>query len=258
MKSRTTIYSFFVAATLLLGFVVAPIYVAAEEEYEDETTTYEEKKQYINEYKTKWTQKKQELIEEAEQKAQEIKEKAKLRAEEAKNQAEQKKLEARQRICENKSEKLGAAINNKAQTARAFYDRFSGFSDKIERFVNLKELNVDNYTELYSSVEDASANADAAIVKLEELKFDVDCSEVNLTTENTQEYRDALVAAREALKTYKTSLVNLLRAVVTSYNSSQGTTDTTTESSDDSQDEGSDSIDESTETNTQNTEESDV
>lgn len=217
-------------AALALSFVfavgvVAPVYAVV-----DDSMTYEEKLQYIEEYKQEAAKKKQELREQAEKEAQEIKLQNQEKAKELKEQYDQKRQEVRKQLCEKKSEQLGDIVQKRAQSAKGFYERFSSFNDKVDRFIEAKSLEVENYTELVTAVEDAAVNAEEAIASLEGLQFEVNCEDVDLTTQNTQSYRDAVAAARVALKDYKTALVNYLRAVVTSYNASQNS-DATEDSS---------------------------
>jgi predicted RNase H-like HicB family nuclease len=207
----------YLALGLTFAFILCSLSLPINAESQD-LNSYEQKRQEIEQIKKEAEVKKQEAKDLAEKKTAEIKAEAEAKANEAKTKVDQKRQELRKQVCQKNADKLNSQIQTKAQSARAFYERFSGFSDKVDRFIEAKSLDVDNYSLLYQAVKDSSANADEAIMALEKLKFVVDCDDVDLTSANAQSYKEALIRAKDALKEYKTALVNLLTGVVTSYN----------------------------------------
>ena len=219
MKVKYSYFTVALAVAFFISSVALPVRAESVNDsgVEIETQKLEDFAKDTEAYKKEIETKKQQLKERAEQKAIELNQQAEARAQEAKNKVNQKSIEVRKQICQKNATKINSAINKQAETTRAFYERFSGFNDKIDRFIEAKSLNVDNYSQLNANVLNSSVKAEEAITTLEGLKFEINCDEVDLFTANAQNYRDSIVVAKEALKEYKTALANLLNNVVTSY-----------------------------------------
>lgn len=157
-------------------------------------------------------QARQQVREDALKRALEIKEQAKLEAQERKTV---RTFEARQQSCEARKQALANKIGATSLAASGHVERFGLFKSKVEDFALSRNLTIDSVL-----LEDANSKSDLANKAVETLQsveqFDIECTDVDSVGQSVSAYKTALTEAREALKSYRTSLVALLVSVKTS------------------------------------------
>lgn len=150
----------------------------------------------------------------------EIRERAKARAEEARKSAEERKVEIMQRIderqaqvrtdvCERRQDVLEKIMPRLSQGATSVKTSIDTVYSRVVSFYESGQLTVDNYDELVGAIEIAKADAETAITAIDNQSFTLDCENPGVG-QQLDGFRMAVREAKESLKEYKRSLVDLI------------------------------------------------
>jgi hypothetical protein len=150
----------------------------------------------------------QERVEERQAKAQ-----ARIEARQARlEEREAVRQERRQAACERRLERINAVMDNLSRQASNHLIVFNRFYDRVQEFYDSGQLTVSNYGELKAA---ADASKDAAALEIEalvQLDVEVDCTDPEVAVK-VGAFKDSAEAARDALKTYRKSLVELISSM---------------------------------------------
>lgn len=158
------------------------------------------------------------------------KQKAQERIAEIKTQIEARKLQLSQDKCERHKARLEAAIPRLGTHASRHLAVIDKIYERVQGFYESGQLTVSNYEELKATIDAAQVDASAAVTALQEYQIEVDCESEDVG-EQLDGVREAANQAKEALKTYRKALVELissLRAEAAEQNAQNGD-DTTNE-----------------------------
>jgi len=118
----------------------------------------------------------------------------------------------RQTACEARKSSLTKREANAVSWATKHHQVIDSIYSKVKAFHDSKQLNVANYDSLTTAVDQAQANAAASIDALQALQVNVDCSSQTVG-ESVAAFQQAVKATRDSLKTYRSSLVDLITAL---------------------------------------------
>lgn len=153
---------------------------------------------------------------------------AKTMVAEKRETAQEKSQEARQAACERRQEKLTSAMANLSAAAGRHAAAFDSIFTRVQGFYDSGQLVVSNYDELVGAATEAQSAAQVEIGALGNLNVEIDCEDPDVAA-TVAAFRDSAAAARTALKTYRSALVDLissLRAQAAEDNASNGDGDT--------------------------------
>jgi archaellum component FlaC len=145
-------------------------------------------------------------------------------------EVEERKISVQNDVCERRKEVLSNVMPRLSQGATSVKKSMDTVYERVVGFYESGQLTVANYDELVSAVEVAKANSEASIQAVNEFEFELDC-ENSSVGEQLDGFRSAVSAAREELKVYKSTLVELISSMRAEAASS---TDESTETSEDS------------------------
>jgi nickel-dependent lactate racemase len=145
-----------------------------------------------------------------------LKEQFKLNAqsslEDKKTEVKQHTQEQRQKACEARKTNLSKRMSNALKHAKKHQQTFDKIYARVKDFVDSKGLTVENYDSLTSAVDTAKSDSTASISALESLDVDVDCTSQNVAT-SVSNFQQAVKSTRDSLKTYRSSITDLIKAV---------------------------------------------
>lgn len=155
--------------------------------------------------------------------ANEIRDQARARAEdkrqekqervaEIKQKVEARKIELQQERCERRQEKLQATLprlSNGATTVKGTIDKVY---ERVQGFYASGQLTVSNYEELVNVIETTKADAETSLEALEVYEFEINCDDKNVGSQ-LDGFRTAVKSARDELKDYRKSVVDLISAL---------------------------------------------
>lgn len=150
--------------------------------------------------------------ESAREKAEELRKKREERANEIKEKVEERKAEFKAERCEERKEqiaKLLPKLNNAGTRIKAKIDSAYG---RITTFYESSNLTVANYQSLVDAVELAKANSESSMEVISSYDIEVDCDASDIGTQ-LDEYRTAVKALKEELKTYRDAVKELAKAI---------------------------------------------
>lgn len=140
------------------------------------------------------------------------KEKAEERVQEKRLTMETKTEERRQAACERRVEKLEKSMERITTQATRLLGVMDSFHEKVEGFYDKGQLTVSNYDELSANVDSARDAATTEIEALEELNEEIDCTDPEVVV-NVSAFKGSANAAKEALREYRKSLVELISSM---------------------------------------------
>ena len=160
---------------------------------------------------------------EIENHARDLMEKFRMEAREH-NQTERAKMQARshedrQKSCEARKEALTRRMNRAVTQAEKHKAVFDKIYTRVQQFHDDKNLNTPNYDEQVAKVDAAQTNAAAQISALGSLNISVDCTQGNVA-DGVSTFKNALGETRDSLKDYRKALVEFIKAVHQSVESS--------------------------------------
>jgi hypothetical protein len=133
-------------------------------------------------------------------------------------------LAQRQKVCENREK----AVNNKLKAFNAVADkhltRLNSVFDKLQAYQTEQQVAVEDYEQLVTAATANQQIAKDATAALKDLTVEFDCTS-NDPASTLGAVKEAAAEARDALKTYRTSLKN----IVVAFAQADKTDDTTTE-----------------------------
>lgn len=207
---------------LVLGVVVSTMVFIVPAFAMEESTSQDSGDSSQSEITTEELKKAQEKRrEEARQKSSEAKEKAQQKREELKKQAEEKKVEIKAEICEKKKANLQKAVTNMSQNSPKVLEKINSVYDKVVDFKTEKNLDVENYDSLVSSVENAKGKATTDVETARGFNFTLDCENQNVG-EQLESARSSAKTAKESLKEYRSALKELIKAIKQAAESVEG------------------------------------
>lgn len=144
--------------------------------------------------------------------AQVAKQNAQERVAEIRQKALEKKTQVREGICERRQDKLDSAIERLHTRSARLKTVIDTMYSRVQGFYESGQLTVENYDELKTAVDTASADADAAVSAVETFTITIDCQNIKLG-EQLDSFRTAIDDTRTALKNYRKALVDLISAM---------------------------------------------
>jgi len=118
----------------------------------------------------------------------------------------------RQKSCEARKTSLDKRMSNAVRQAQNHKEVFDKIYTRVKDFYTTKNLNIANYDTLTVSVDKAQADAAASIMALQGLDISVDCSSQTVAG-SVSTFQQAVKTTRDSLKTYRSSLVDLIKAI---------------------------------------------
>ena len=144
--------------------------------------------------------------------AQEARESAQERVEAIKEKVAAKRAEVKEGVCEKRKEKLENNLEILSTQAAKLKTVIDTMFIRVQGFYDEGKLTVENYDDLKTAVETASADADAAVSTIESFNLEIDCENTNLGRQ-LDGFRTAVKETRTALKDYRKALVELISAM---------------------------------------------
>lgn len=126
-----------------------------------------------------------------------------------KQEVENGQITLKKDVCEQREQSLRDAISRLANSALSVKSAIDITYDRVQGFYEEEQLALSNYAELQQEVVGAQIKAEGAIGSVESYRFDLDCENPNAGTQLIG-YRSAVSTAREALKAYRDSVVQLI------------------------------------------------
>ncbi len=126
--------------------------------------------------------------------------------------AQVKSTEARMAACEKRQAKITSAMSRISAQATKHVGTFDKIYERVQKFYDKGQLTVDNYDELNAEVAEAQAAATLEASVLSELNVEVDCENPDVAG-TVATYRDSAQAAKESLKAYRSTLVDLISSL---------------------------------------------
>lgn len=209
---------------LLLSFVAIPQAHAITESETTDSTSPESSTTSETERKSREELKAEAEKRMAEAKARAAEIKAKAEANKAKRELAAQKLDAaKQRICEKRQTIITNVMTRMNNRGQKHLDLITAVSTKVQAFKNNKNLTVENYDTLLAAVESSKSAAQAAVdaVKNTQVEFKCDGTDPKGVASN---FKEAVTAQNEALKAYRDSVKDLIKAVRQA-NGTQNTTE---------------------------------
>ena len=159
---------------------------------------------------------------------------AMIKVEEKRESATVKSTEARTAACEKRQTKIVSAMSRISTQASKHVETFDKIYKRVQGFYAKGQLTVANYDELNTAVTEAQANATLEASVLSELNVEIDCENPDVAG-TVAAYRDNTTTAKEALKTYRSTLVELISSLkAEAANKNSNTTEDTDSNTDDS------------------------
>lgn len=161
--------------------------------------------------------------------AAQFRELAQQKVQQAKLNHQEQTQAQRQKVCENRKANLARRMSNAVTVAERHQANIDRIYSKVKDFYTAKQLNVPNYTDLTAQVDTAQTNSQTAINALKALDVNVDCTSQTVA-DSVAAFQQAVQATRDALKAYRSALVNLITALKgasTSANTGGSSTDNT-------------------------------
>lgn len=168
----------------------------------------------------------EEAREAAKQKIESNKEKAKSAVEELKAKASGKSAEARQKACDARKSSMETIMNNAGRFATKYKERFDTVFERAMSFKEENVLVVADYDSLVEAANTAGESVDAAVAALTDMEVTIDCTDPDSVATSLSTYKQGVVEARTALKSYRDAIKDVLKAVKTAAESEQSTDDT--------------------------------
>lgn len=151
--------------------------------------------------------------------AEQFREQARERMEALRAKGKEHSQEVRQKSCEVRKAGLERRLNRKVASAQKHQGVFDKIYARVVSFHDTKNLNTANYDELKAKVDTAQTNASTQILALQGLDISVDCTQSNVA-DQLSAFKQSLGETRDALKAYRSALVEFIKAVHQSAESS--------------------------------------
>jgi hypothetical protein len=129
-----------------------------------------------------------------------------------KAQAKQHTEAEREQFCDNRKDEITNRMNNAVKDAQAHKAVFDKIYSKVKTFYDSKGLNVTNYDALIAAADKAQSDAAASISALQGLNVSVDCTSQTVVN-NISSFQQAVKATRDSLKTYRSTITDLITAL---------------------------------------------
>lgn len=129
----------------------------------------------------------------------------------------QRSAEFRQKACEARKTSMINRLSNKVPSAEKHKTVFDNIFNRVKTFHDSENLNTPGYDELVAKVEAAQTETASQVAALKAIDISIDCTKADVA-DTLSTFREALSHTRDALKTYRESLVNLIKAVHESNN----------------------------------------
>lgn len=175
----------------------------------------------------------------------ERKEDAAARVAEKRAAQEQRTSERLQQACERQSARLESAMTRASAQANRLLGVMDDFYDKVQGFYESNQLTVDDYDEQTQLIDAAKESAETEIAALAVLDEQVDCTDPEAVV-NVRAYRDSAVAAKDALKEYRRTLVTLISSMRAA-SADQNNEDSSEDNAESTTDEQQETVEEETE-----------
>lgn len=124
----------------------------------------------------------------------------------------EKLKEARIKVCDARKDSIDNRITRTQSRAGSYKEKLDAIYVKVKTFHDSKNLTVTNYDQLVAAVDAAQADAAAKVAALKAVTTTIDCTSQNVA-DSLSAYKAALTATRDSLKTYRGTLVDLMKAV---------------------------------------------
>jgi uncharacterized protein YukE len=145
--------------------------------------------------------------------AQQFKEMAKTRLDTLRAAHQEQSQQHRQQACEARKANLTRRESNAVRFAKNHKAVFDKIYQRVQDFYTAKQLNVSNYDTLKSAVDSASTDAQTSISALQALDAStIDCTSTTVA-DSVSAFQSAVKDSRDKLKAYRSSLVDLIKAL---------------------------------------------
>jgi chromosome segregation ATPase len=134
--------------------------------------------------------------------------------------------EKRQKSCEARKDSLTKRMDNRVTQAKKHKAVFDKIYARVKTFHDTKQLNVTNYDTLVAAADTAQANAQASIDALQSLDVSVDCTSQNVA-DSVSAFQQAVKSTRDSLKTYRSAITDVIKAVKTAAGTTEPTSTNT-------------------------------
>ncbi len=142
----------------------------------------------------------------------EARESAQERRERAQSEASERQAQVRQDVCERQQDRLEEVLPRMATSAFRLLDVMDDMFERVEGFYDNGQLSVADYDERAGEVDEAQAEAEAAVDALGDYEVELDCDQPGLGAQ-LDGYRQLVGEARDELRNYRDSLVGLIQVL---------------------------------------------
>ncbi|PSO44347.1 hypothetical protein BRC21_01560 [Candidatus Saccharibacteria bacterium SW_7_54_9] len=198
------------AGVLLVAFTGGP--VAAQQQRSESRQQQSEQQQRGSEQRDT-RQQEESRREESPQDSQATQEDTRERREQIEQKVAERKKEVKQEVCKRKKEQLQRVIPKLATQATALKDAIDRVYDNVQGFVESEQVVVSDYEAKKASVDEAQAEAAAAVGVVEYYQFELEnCGDPHVG-QRLDGFHLAVTQAREALHVYRDELVALIQSM---------------------------------------------
>jgi hypothetical protein len=156
-----------------------------------------------------------------------FKEQARQKIEAEKHDAKQHTEAEREKSCTARQNSLNKRMSHAVEQAKKHKAVFDKIYTRVKDFHDTKKLDVPNYAALTAAVDTAGSNAQTSIDALQSLDISVDCTSQTVAN-SVSAFQQAVKATRDSLKTYRSAITDLIKAVKGASTSSENSSTNTT------------------------------
>ncbi|OYX42307.1 hypothetical protein B7Y94_03815 [Candidatus Saccharibacteria bacterium 32-49-12] len=123
--------------------------------------------------------------------------------------AEEKKFQIKQAICERRQDQIMSRMSQLPKNATSIKQNIDKAYDRTTEFYETGKLTTNNYDSLVTAIESAKAEAELNLELVSSVEPQISC-EANEMANQLHTYRLAVQQSSESLKSYRTSVVDLI------------------------------------------------
>jgi hypothetical protein len=141
-----------------------------------------------------------------------FREQAKEKLQAARQNVKEQSEAHREQSCNARKANLTKRMSNAVSRAQKHKEVFDKIYSRVKDFYITKNLNVSNYADLTAKVDTASSDAQSSIDALKALDVNVDCTSQTVA-DSVSAFQQAVKTTRDSLKTYRATLVDLIKSL---------------------------------------------
>jgi Tfp pilus assembly protein FimT len=156
------------------------------------------------------TSKARPTTEELREKVRSQKESAKAQLAEARSEARQKLTDAKRKACESHKSRINTTMGNMDSRRQRAYDHITKVYDAVEQYITDKNITVESYDELITSITNAKTAASEAMIAQQQAP-ELDCAGEQPRAD-IADFRLKRLSSIDAMQTYRQAVKDLISA----------------------------------------------